>query len=984
MVSSGQKVALSIDERDVVKLVLEFLENRRIHITQVALERETGVINGDYSDDILFLRQLILDGQWDSALQFIEPLKEFEGFPSDKFQFLITKYKFFELLCIKQEPGPLQNSEFAVEEIVECLRELEGLSEKAEEFRKLCALLTLPKLSETEHFRSWNPYSARIDCFQAVLPLVVDFMDGITQKNHVSLEGRDKHSVGDRLVQLVVKGLLYEYALVFCQQQAMGGKNTSIQSDCHIPDLLSRKEKISSADLSLISWLEMLGNEQFTIPFQQKEFFFRINSHAKPNLEAQWSEQILSTPIKPGGQFPYSMVPHSKPKFAQKLMAQSMTASLIFDPGRRRPIRTFCNQPMSQSTLPSASSFSIQQSLDNGHELDSDVMRQSQIISDMLSESSSNTLPSNLSQPRRRTVKSSGVSHALSSTSTGSQDRSMTSDSFSRNPHQQLEAICQRNQLKLPLHQNQRDKIGSESGANSLAPVPELDTPAADTQFQAVKSLEQQQIQTTSGYYQQQAVQQQNVNCHPVFVSPHFLSQNDPRNAYFQTPLPIAMRHNNAFPAANLCLPPMSNRPTSMNIPSVTMGDPDTIGPNFVRPRSYLDQPVVSDQYSPEYPNVSVGSENDVRKQSIEDDDLLLECGENDLSVGRSADKEQMEALKFVPVCCYEDAQAIRAVAFHPSGGYFAIGTNSRNLLICRYQSSDFRASLNEDYLLGVALPPNVMLNRNKHHRGSVYCASFNQTGELLATGSNDKTIKLMAVQIDADMCRIGVEMDLQQVHDGTVRDIIFMEERMSVGSSSSILISGGAGSCRLCVTNCETGRTFRSFQEHTAPILGLYNWGMTNSFVSCSHDKTIRFWDLRAANATSVIWPTTNTTNSRVTSVCVDPCGKLLVSGHEDASVMLYDISGGRTVQIFRPHGDEVRTVRFSNAAYYLLSGSYDKRIVITDMRGNLTEPLPYLPVSEHRDKVIQCRWHPRDFVFLSTSADKTAVLWSLPSKLI
>ena len=28
-----------------------------------------------------------------------------------------------------------------------------------------------------------------------------------------------------------------------------------------------------------------------------------------------------------------------------------------------------------------------------------------------------------------------------------------------------------------------------------------------------------------------------------------------------------------------------------------------------------------------------------------------------------------------------------------------------------------------------------------------------------------------------------------------------------------------------------------------------------------------------------------------------------------------------------FRPHGDEVRTVRLSNAAYYLLSASYDKR---------------------------------------------------------
>jgi len=86
--------------------------------------------------------------------------------------------------------------------------------------------------------------------------------------------------------------------------------------------------------------------------------------------------------------------------------------------------------------------------------------------------------------------------------------------------------------------------------------------------------------------------------------------------------------------------------------------------------------------------------------------------------------------------------------------------------------------------------------------------------------------------------------------------------------------------------------------------------------------------------------------------------------------------------VQIFRPHGDEVRTVRCSNAAYYLLSGSYDRRVVITDIRGDLTTPLTYLPIAEHKDKVIQCRWHPHDFTFISTSADRTACLWALPSQ--
>ena len=47
---------LVLKEQDVVKLACEFLNNREMHISQVTLERESGVINGNYSDDLLFLR----------------------------------------------------------------------------------------------------------------------------------------------------------------------------------------------------------------------------------------------------------------------------------------------------------------------------------------------------------------------------------------------------------------------------------------------------------------------------------------------------------------------------------------------------------------------------------------------------------------------------------------------------------------------------------------------------------------------------------------------------------------------------------------------------------------------------------------------------------------------------------------------------------------------------------------------------------------
>ena len=39
----------------------------------------------------------------------------------------------------------------------------------------------------------------------------------------------------------------------------------------------------------------------------------------------------------------------------------------------------------------------------------------------------------------------------------------------------------------------------------------------------------------------------------------------------------------------------------------------------------------------------------------------------------------------FVPVHTLEDTQAIRAVAFHPSGSLYAAGSNSKTLRVCAY-----------------------------------------------------------------------------------------------------------------------------------------------------------------------------------------------------------------------------------------------------------------------------------------------------------
>ncbi|CAH0545912.1 unnamed protein product [Brassicogethes aeneus] len=326
---------------------------------------------------------------------------------------------------------------------------------------------------------------------------------------------------------------------------------------------------------------------------------------------------------------------------------------------------------------------------------------------------------------------------------------------------------------------------------------------------------------------------------------------------------------------------------------------------------------------------------------------------------------------KFVAVTTLEDVQAVRCAEFHPGGQLYAVGSNSKTLRICSYPKL---ADLREDHQ---TYQPTVLFKRTKHHKGSIYCLAWSPMGDLMATGSNDKTVKMMRFNADTSNLE-GEEVDLT-MHDGTVRDLCFLED---ASNKSSLLISGGAGDCKIYVTDCATGTPFQALSGHTGHVLSLYTWGGA-MFVSGSHDKTVRFWDLRTRGCVNMVTPQTvpgTKQGSPVASLCVDPSGRLLVSGHEDSSCVLYDIRGGRNVQCFKPHSSDVRSIRFSPSAYYLLSAGYDNKLVLTDLQGDLTLPLPSVVVAQHADKAISGRWHPSEFSFLSTSADKTATLWALP----
>ena len=271
------KISVNLNDKDIIKLVIEFLANRELNISMLDLERETGVINGEYSDDILFLRQLILDGQWDDALEFIQPLKQIELFNSKHFHFLIMKYQYLELLCLKTEANVNEVNQLSVEQLVAYLNELRPFCPSEDEYKKLCLLLTSSRLQDHNEFKTWNPSSGRLQCFKEILPLVNKFLSGESGSNNKFI------SSNERLVQLIVKGVLYESCVEYCQAKATQSTEAYNLND---PNILLMQMQLSETDASLLSWLHALPSDTFSCPFEEKPLKLSLNKFIKPNLEA--------------------------------------------------------------------------------------------------------------------------------------------------------------------------------------------------------------------------------------------------------------------------------------------------------------------------------------------------------------------------------------------------------------------------------------------------------------------------------------------------------------------------------------------------------------------------------------------------------------------------------------------------------------------------------------------------------------------------
>uniref|UniRef100_A0A8K9X135 WD repeat domain 47a n=1 Tax=Oncorhynchus mykiss TaxID=8022 RepID=A0A8K9X135_ONCMY len=867
---------INVKEVEIIKVILDFLNSRKLHISMLALEKESGVINGLYSDDMLFLRQLVLDGQWDEVLQFIQPLECMDKFDRKRFRYIVLKQKFLEALCVNNamsaEDEP-QHLEFTMQESVKCLHALEEFCPSKDDYSKLCLLLTLPRLTNHAEFKDWNPSTARVHCFEEACTMVAEFIPADRKLSEAGFTAS-----GNRLFQLLIKGVLYECCVEFCQSKATGEEITEGEVLLGVDMLCGNG--CDDLDLSLLSWMQNLSHSVFSCAFEQKLLQIHVDRLAKP---AKASYADLLTPLI-SKLSPYPSSPLRRPQSADTYMSRSLNPAL------------------------DGLSYGLSGQEKRG--------------------------PGGDTAGRKGM---SPMSHSFANFHTGGQSlsRSLMLDSY--DCHKKFEEFYrQRLRVQQHLEQKQQQRQlyqqmlleGGVQHSDQPAPGTDAMQHSLTEKFlnRSIQKLEELNLGMESLGEEVQSLSQQ---CNGTGPTPENNNNGDPAGL---TPDPT------------VTLTPEQGRPQGGGVVSSTPQRP--AGGREVPPPN--ESPVVSQ--SP---------------QKVAGQTSGLDDSPGALTRSKEGDKAKP---LFVAVNTLEDTQAVRAVAFHPTGALYAVGSNSKTLRVCAYPNTP----LDTSGVSGMTKQPEVRFKRNKHHKGSIYCVAWSHCGQLLATGSNDKYVKVLP--FSSETCNAtGPDLEFS-MHDGTIRDLAFMEGPESGGA---ILISAGAGDCNIYTTDCQRGQGLHALSGHTGHILSLYTWGGW-MIASGSQDKTVRFWDLRVPSCVRVVGTAFHGSGSPVASVAVDPSGRLLATGQEDSGCMLYDIRGGRMVQTYRPHSSDVRSVRFSPGAHYLLTGSYDTKVMISNLQGDLTKPLPLTLVGEHGDKVIQCRWHTHDLSFLSSSADRTVTLWT------
>jgi WD40 repeat protein len=237
-------------------------------------------------------------------------------------------------------------------------------------------------------------------------------------------------------------------------------------------------------------------------------------------------------------------------------------------------------------------------------------------------------------------------------------------------------------------------------------------------------------------------------------------------------------------------------------------------------------------------------------------------------------------------------------------------------------------------------------------HQGPVMTLAFSSDGQTLASGSGDKTLRIW------DFCqrkeRIGA------------RDFGHAVGGVSFIAKSSLLgVIAHDGSIR--VIDVSNGQDKASFHQHGGgSALALSPDGQMA--VTGAFDGYVRLWDLGKQKDIPI-----HRKVELAQSIAVAPDDRTFATGHQGGKIRLWDAATGKEIGVLDKHQHGVPAMAFSLDGKLLLSGGWDHVAIVWD----IAQRKEIQQFRAHKGPVVGVAFSPVGTLVGTASHDKSVRLW-------
>ena len=241
-------------------------------------------------------------------------------------------------------------------------------------------------------------------------------------------------------------------------------------------------------------------------------------------------------------------------------------------------------------------------------------------------------------------------------------------------------------------------------------------------------------------------------------------------------------------------------------------------------------------------------------------------------------------------------------------------------------------------------------------HKAWVRSVALSADGQLLASGSGDKTVKLWSTQT-------GKVIHTFAGHDTWVRAVAISPDGKTIASG------GNDNNVRLWDVDSGAPKAILNGHRDWVRVVAFSPNGQL--LVSAGQDKTIRLWNVNQATEIKQLtghqhW---------IVALAISPNGQLVASGSRDRTIRLWDVVTGRCTQVLEGHTAEVLDLAITPDGTRLISGSADQTIKIWDCQmGTLLHT-----IEDQKHAINTVAVSPEETFIVTGSNDKTVKLWDL-----